>query len=189
MILDSLKNRRTIYSLGKDINVDEQQILDTIKEVTKYVPHAFDAKSNVVYVLTGAKHDELWDRIYDAFEGKVAREKIDGFKAAYGTVLYFINKDVVKHLEESIPLYAQNFYPWANQAIGMLQLSVWSALSDLGLGASLQHYNPIINKTVAEMLDLPQNLELNAQMPFGQILAGAGEKDFGNIEERFHVVK
>lgn len=116
-------------------------------------------------------------------------KKIDGFKAAYGTVLYFINKDVVKHLEDSIPLYAQNFYPWATQAIGMLQLSVWSALSDLGLGASLQHYNPVINKTVAEMLDLPQNLELYAQMPFGQILAGAGEKDFGNIEERFHVIK
>lgn len=189
MIIDSLKNRRSVYALGKNIKVDEQKLIDTVREITNLSPHAFNAKSNIVYVLIGERQNELWDRVYNAFEGKVSREKIDGFKAAYGTVLYFVDKNVVKRLEDSFPLYAKNFYPWALQAAGMLEVSVWAGLRDLGLGANIQHYNPIIDKTVAEMLDLPSNYELNAQMPFGEILEEAGDKDFGNIDERFKVVK
>ena len=30
-------------------------------------------------------------------------------------------------------------------AAGMLQLAVWTALAEKGLGASLQHYNPLID--------------------------------------------
>ena len=76
----------------------------------------------------GAKQDELWDRIYDAFGGKVAREKIDGFKAAAGTLLYFYDETVVKGLQDQFPLYAANFPVWANQANGMLQINIWTAL-------------------------------------------------------------
>lgn len=189
MILDSLKKRRSIYNLDKNIEIDEQKVLNTIKEVTHYVPHAFNAKSNIVYVVVGKKQDELWDRIYDAFNGKVDRKKIDGFKSAYGTVLYFIDKSVVKSLEDQMPTYAKNFYPWAVQAAGMLEFSVWTALRDLGLGANIQHYNPVIDKTVSEMLGVPGHYELNAQMPFGNIVSEAGDKDYGNINERFNIVK
>ena len=63
-------------------------------------------------------------------------------------MLYFYDEAVVQALQAQFPLYAANFPGWALQSSGMLQLSVWSGLRELGVGASLQHYNPIIDKDV-----------------------------------------
>ena len=49
----------------------------------------------------------------------------------------------------------------------MLQLAVWSMLRELNVGASLQHYNPVIDARVKEIFDIPENFKLVAQMPFG----------------------
>ena len=76
------------------------------------------------------------------------REKIDGFRTAAGTILYFYDDAVVKGLQEQFPLYAPNFPVWANQSNGMLQLAVWTGLRELGVGANLQHYNPVIDDAV-----------------------------------------
>jgi len=62
----------------------------------------------------------------------------------------------VKALQEKFPLYAANFPVWANQANGMLQINIWTALRELGVGANLQHYNPVIDDTVKSLFDLPQ---------------------------------
>ena len=75
-------------------------------------------------VALGEKQEELWDGIYDVFGGKVARDKIDGFKAAAGTILYFYDEEVVRGLQEKFAAYAENFPVWANQANGMLQINI-----------------------------------------------------------------
>ena len=111
-------------------------------------------KSSRVIVALGEKQDMLWNTVYDAFGGKVAREKIDSFRAGAGTVLYFYDEAVVQALQAQFPLYAANFPGWALQSSGMLQLSVWSGLRELGVGASLQHYNPIIDKDVRALFGL-----------------------------------
>ncbi len=49
-------------------------------------------------------------------------------QAGYATILYFIDSQVVKSLEEQFPPYASNFSPWAQQSVGMLQSNVWVAL-------------------------------------------------------------
>ena len=151
-----------------------------IEETTELVPDAFNMKSARVAVALGEKQDELWDRIYEAFQGKVAREKVDGFKAAAGTVLYFYEEA----LQEKFPLYADNFPVWANQANGMLQINIWSGLRELGIGANLQHYNPVIDETVRELFDLPKSWKLLAQMPFGGIVEEREPKAKEKIEER-----
>ena len=51
----------------------------------------------------------------------------------------------------------------------MLQLNLWQALRDEEIGASIQHYNPVIDEWVKEVYDLPEYWELVAQMPFGKI--------------------
>ena len=108
-LTDALKLRRTVYKIGKALPVDTEEIVRLVKEATALVPDAFDMKSQRVVLALGEKHDKLWDAIYDAFGGKVAREKIDGFKAGYGTVLYFYDADVVKALQERFAPYAANF--------------------------------------------------------------------------------
>ena len=138
-IYKGLKQRRSYYQLNKELPVSTDEIHALIDEVTELVPDAFNMKSARVVVALGEKQDELWDGIYDVFGGKVAREKIDGFKAAAGTILYFYDEEVVRGLQEKFAAYAENFPVWANQANGMLQINIWSALRELGVGANIQH--------------------------------------------------
>ncbi len=103
-LTDVLKRRRSIYALNRQLPVSEDEVLDLIKEATELVPDAFNMKSQRVIVVLGDKQDTLWDGIYDAFGGKVARAKIDSFKAAYGTILYFIDDNTVKAVQTAYRL-------------------------------------------------------------------------------------
>lgn len=188
-IKESIAKRRTYYQINKNIPVEEAQITTLVKELTELVPDAFNMKSARVVVALGKQQDALWDAIYDAFGGKVAREKIDGFKAGYGTILYFYDTEVVKKLQAQFPLYAVNFPVWANQANGMLQFTIWSGLEELGLGANLQHYNPVIDQAVRKLFALPESWTLLAEMPFGGISGQPGPKDKEDISLRVKVVK
>lgn len=189
MIIDSLKKRRTYYNIGKSIPISDDQLIDLVNQVTKLTPDAFNMKSARVVIALGDHQDKLWDGIYDAFGGKVDREKIDSFKAGHGTILYFIDTAVVNGLKEKFPTYAQNFDPWSNHANGMLQYAIWNALRDNEIGASLQHYNPVIDDMVREMFDLPQSWKLIAQMPFGEIKEEPAAKPAENIADRVKVAR
>mgnify|MGYP000659441847 FL=1 len=51
-------------------------------------------------------------------------DKIKGFAAAYGTILYFDETATVKNMQEQFPAYADNFPIWAQQANGMMQFAI-----------------------------------------------------------------
>ena len=183
-IHEGLRRRRSYYELNKELPVSPDVIKNTIEEVTELVPDAFNMKSARVVIALGKKQEELWDGIFEAFKGNVAREKIDSFKAAAGTVLYFYDEDVVRGLQEKFSLYADNFPVWANQANGMLQINIWSALRELGIGANLQHYNPVIDEKVRELFNVPKSWKLIAQMPFGGIVSEPKSKEKEDIGNR-----
>lgn len=144
----------------------------------------------------GDGHDQVWEIVRAALRKVVLDDdafaqtsaKIDSFKAAYGTVLYFTDMDIVHNLEEQFPSYADNFYDWSEQAIGNANFAVWTALAENGLGASLQHYNPLIDDAIREAFGVPASWRLRAEMPFGSIEAPAGEKEFMDDVDRFKVV-
>lgn len=188
-IAGSLKKRRTYYNISKELPIPEAEIIDKIKELTELVPDAFNMKSSRVVIALGDKQDALWDAIADAFGGKVPKEKIDSFRAGAGTVMYFYDEKVVETLQEKFPGYAGNFPVWANQASGMLQISVWSGLRELGVGASLQHYNPVIDDAVRKMFDLPESFHLIAEMPFGGIVSEPDPKEPEDIDQRVFIRK
>lgn len=188
-IIDSLKDRRSFYNLDKNISVSDEKVIDFIEQSTELVPDAFNMKSSRVYVVLGDKHDELWDKIYEKFEGKVPREKIDGFKKAYGTILYFYDNKIVKKLQEEYPAYKENFPKWASQSSAMLQISIWSGLKEMNIGANLQHYNPVIDDMVKDLFDIPKEYILNAQMPFGNILENPETKEKEDISKRVTIIK
>lgn len=188
-IIDSLSKRRTYYNIGKDIPVSYETIEDTVRKVIELVPDAFNMHSQRVVIVEGEKQNELWDGIYNCFGGKVPREKIDSFKAGAGTILYFIDEQVVSTMQEQFKTYAENFPIWANQANGMAQISVWCALRELNVGASLQHYNPVIDDFVAEKFNIPSTWRLIAQMPFGSIEAQPDPKPAEDINKRVWIEK
>ena len=86
-------------------------------------------------------------------------------------------------------MYKDNFPIWAEQANGMAQLTVWTALAEENIGASLQHYNPLIDEDVKKEWQLPPKWKMIAQMPFGSIETMAEEKTFLPIDKMVMIKK
>ena len=61
--------------------------------------------------------------------------------------------------------------------------------AEKNIGANLQHYNPLIDNTVKKEFNIDKNWKLIAQMPFGNILKPADEKNILNTEEKIMVFK
>ncbi|SKA04671.1 hypothetical protein SAMN02746042_01278 [Fructilactobacillus lindneri DSM 20690 = JCM 11027] len=59
----------------------------------------------------------------------------------------------------------------------------------MGIGASNQHYNPLIDEEVAKEFNIPDDWILRAEIPFGSIEAPAGEKDYMEDNKRFKIFK
>lgn len=186
-ITASLEKRRSYYQITKELQVDEKRIIDRIEKLTELVPDAFNMKSSRVVVALGEKQEQLWNTVYDVFGGKVPKEKIDSFRSGVGTILYFYDEEVVEAMQEQFPRYAENFPGWALQASGMLQISIWSGLRELNIGASLQHYNPVIDDAIRELFGLPQSYHLVAEMPFGGIASEPEAKEHEDISLRVAV--
>ncbi len=90
------------------------------------------------------------------------KPKLTSFAAGAGSILYFEDTDIVKRASRAVPLYAENFPVWSEQASGMAQLSVWTALAAENVGASLQHYNPIIDDEVHATWGYSSPLEIKS---------------------------
>lgn len=192
--IDALAKRRTQYVLGKNLPRSRDEVVDLIQSAVKHAPSSFNSQSSRVVTLFGAESDKLWNitkeelrKIVPAENFAQTEAKLDSFAAGAGTVLFFEDQDVVKGLQEQFPLYADNFPVWSEQASGMAQLAVWTALSEAGIGASLQHYNPVIDASVEASWNIPATWKLRAQMPFGSHEAEIGEKAFMDDAERFKV--
>ena len=194
LFLDAIRHRRSIYHIGKDVTLSQDEIINIIQQSVQHTPSAFNSQSARVVVLFGQQHQTLWDITKEILRGIVPAEafasteqKINSFAAGYGTVLFFEDQPTVKGLQEQFALYKDNFPVWSTQSSGMTQLVVWTALEDAGLGASLQHYNPLIDEKVRQQWNLPADWKLMAEMPFGSVGSPADEKSFMPIDQRVKV--
>ncbi|HFP8397281.1 TPA: nitroreductase family protein, partial [Enterococcus faecium] len=191
---DTLKNRRSIYHLGRNVSLSNEELTTLIKEAIKESPTAFNAQSTRAVILFGDAHEKLWEITEEALRPLTPAEafpntqnKLAGFKNGYGTVLFFKDTDVVKGLQEQFELYADNFPDWSEQSNGIATANTWVALVDKGLGANLQHYNPVIDEAVAKEWNIPSNWKLRSQLVFGSPETPAEEKEYMNDADRFRV--
>jgi uncharacterized protein len=190
----AIESRRTYYAIGKGSPVSDERIRQLIAGVLTSVPSAFNSQSARAVVLFGEAHDRVWRitletlrKIVPAEAFPKTAEKIASFAAGHGTVLYFDDTAVTDRLAGQFPSYRDNFPVWAQQANGMLQFAVWTALEQEGLGASLQHYNPLIDDEVKGAFGLPETWKLIAEMPFGEPTGKPGEKVSQPADERMRV--
>lgn len=188
-------HRRSHYSLGSDMLVSREEVEELIAFALKHVPSAFNSQSARVVLLLGKPHRLLWQMVKDVLSSRLppdvfarTEKKINtSFAAGCGTLLFFEDRMVIDELQNRYPLYEEEFPRWAQQSSGMLQLALWCMLEDVGLGASLQHYNPLIDKDVWMEWNLPPSWELVAQMPFGYPLAPPAPKTFAPVADRMRV--
>lgn len=188
------ERRRSVYALDKNTPLTSVQIDQLVEHALLHTPSSFNSQSTRLVVLHGAEHEKLWDATNEILRKIVPAEsfaptevKLNMFKAAAGTVLFFEDMNVIKGLQEQFALYADNFPVWSHHTNAMHQYAIWTALASENVGANLQHYNPLINDFVATEWKIPDNWHLTAQLVFGGIVTPAGEKTFAPVAERMKV--
>ncbi|SJZ64511.1 hypothetical protein SAMN02745116_01041 [Pilibacter termitis] len=199
--LNSLAKRRSVYAIGRNTDVSEEVMAETIQQAVKLSPSAFNSQTSRALILFGDANQKLWAIVKAELKAEMDRQgvpeeawnnteaKLNSFAAGVGTALMFEDVDIVKNLQNQFPLYADNFPIWSEQSTGIATVNAWVALSELGLGANLQHYNPVIDEAVAKEWNLPSQWKLRGQLVFGSVETPAGEKEFMNDADRFKVVK
>lgn len=190
--LELITQRRTQYALGRNLAIDKAATSALIKNAIKLAPSSFNSQSSRAVILYGEESVRFWNLVKQELAKRIPAEamvvtsaKLDGFAAGLGTILFYEDQQVIQGLQEKFGAYAENFPVWSEQSSGMAQFAVWVALREAGLGASLQHYNPVVDAAAAEVWGVPAHWKLRAQMPFGSNEAAIGEKVFMDDADRF----
>ncbi|WP_374666553.1 nitroreductase family protein [Acinetobacter sp.] len=195
--LDQITKRRTIYAIGKNAAQTPEHLTDLIQTAIKQSPSSFNSQSSRAVLLFNGESEKFWGLVAEKLKSYAKDEesaaktaaKIASFAAGVGTVLFFEDMDVIKGLQEQFPSYADNFPIWAEHSTAIAQFAVWTALHTDGLGASLQHYNPIVDAEVHAEWDIPAHWKLRAQLVFGSVEGEAKEKGYMDDAARFKVFK
>lgn len=194
---EALKHRRSYYAIGNQTTLPDDAIEEILDFAALHIPSAFNSQSTRMVLLLKEHHQKLWDIVKNTLKSSISataytttEAKINkSFAAGYGTVLFFEDRNIIANLQKAFPLYHEKFPLWSQQTSAMHQLGVWTMLEDAGFGASLQHYNPLIDEQVIATWKLPETWELVAQMPFGLPLEPPGKKEFKPLCDRVRVFK
>ncbi len=192
---EAIKHRRSVYNIDKEVAVSEAKIEELLKTALKHVPSAFNLQCSRSVVLFHEHHDRLWDTLKNSLQKIVSpgnfpqtENKVNSFKAGYGTVLFYEDTQSTESLQKKFPTYAEHFPSWSTQSIGMLQFIVWNLLEIEGLGASLQHYNIFLETYLQEKYGVSKNWRLVSQMPFGKVIVPADKKEFNFIADYLKII-
>lgn len=193
---DVVKERRSIYTITDESVISDDKIIEITENALLHTPSPFNSQSTRVAVLFGKAHKTFWNTVAHKLREIVPADKfsetekrINSFSAGYGTILYFEDTEVVKDLQNRFPSYKDNFPVWSEQTNAIMQYLVWLSFTAEGMGASLQHYNPIVDDKLYAEFSIPHHWKLIAQMPFGKSTAPALPKDSLPIKDRVLVFK
>lgn len=174
--IEIIKQRRSIYNLSSSLNYSKEEIRELVNEIVVASPTAFNMQSCKVILLFGNEHKKVWDITRNILkelipEDKFAptQDKMEMFRNAAGTILFFEDDNIVNHYKEQFPTYAESFGMFGEHGLGILQGNIWNALAEKHIGANLQHYNPLIDDEVKREWNVPDGWRLVSQMVFGKI--------------------
>lgn len=193
---EAMMHRRSYYNISNKSSISNDEIIEILREVLGNVPSAFNSQSARFVLLLGKDHARLWEivkeilsKIVPVARFKATEDKINhSFASGYGTILFFEDEAVIAELQKQFSAYAETFPVWSMQSAGMHQFAVWTMLEDAGLGASLQHYNPLIDEAVKKEWNINASWKLIAQMPFGLPTANPDKIEKEDVNKRLLVI-
>ena len=120
---------------------------------------------------------------------KKTEQKVDtAFAAGYGTILFYEDRTAVNELQAKFPSLPGKFGLWSEHSSAIVQILTWMGLESVGLGASIQHYNPLIDDAIKDEWNINKDWLLIAQMPFGEPAGEPVEKTHLPVDERLVVI-
>jgi len=196
--LKAVTNRRTNYALKPSSSISDERIEEIIKVTLEQAPSTFGSYTTRILLLLKEEHFKLWDITTgvikevtppEQFEG-YTKKRLEGFRNAYGTVLFFEDPENIRKLQDQFAFAKDHFPVWAQHTAAIHQYIIWTAFADEGLGANLQHYNPLIDGKVKAEWNIPETWSLTAQLVFGDPAKEPNPKPSAMkkpLEERFFV--
>ena len=196
LLFNTIKKRRSYYSISDQSPISDEEIEEILKKCLLHVPSGYNSQSTRLVLLLHDNHKKFWEITKKILQGIVPEDrfpltesKMNAFAAGYGTILFYEDQIVVQNLQNQFPNYRDNFPIWSNHTSAMHQFAVWIMLEDSGFGASLQHYNPLIDQIIQKEWSIDPNWKLIAEMPFGLPTKNPKEKDFLPVKDRILVFK
>jgi uncharacterized protein len=196
--ISAVGDRRTIYNLSKETTISDERLEELVQKVLLAVSSAFNTQSSRIVVLLGDQHKKLWDIARAAVAPRMAgdeakaaatEQKMASFAGGYGTILFFEDPATYDPLQ-AFALYKDKFESWRDQTSGMHQLLLWTALEAEGLGANIQHYNPLIDEEVRKIWNFDANWKLISQMVIGKPVGDRPKpKETKPVERRYLIIK
>lgn len=176
--MKAVKDRRSHYKLSNRQQVDDKHVVELLEHALLYAPSPFNVQSARLVLLLGEQHLAFWDIVEGVLRRIVAADSFsstqnklhNAFRNGRGTVLFYEDMVAVEGLKTRFATYADAIDGFSLQSSAMCQYVVWVGLAEMGYGASLQHYNPIIDDAVMQRWLIPPSWRLIAQMPFGTSL-------------------
>ncbi|MCD8066551.1 MAG: nitroreductase family protein [Oscillospiraceae bacterium] len=193
--MSTILTRRSVYSLGKELPISEEKLLELISDCVKASPTSFNMQSPRVLVLLGEQHTLFWNVTLRILRAKATSDfaktekKIAGLAAGYGTIIYFEDQDTVAEYQQKFPRSAPRIPTWSEHNSAMLQYAIWTALAAEDIGASLHHYDPDITEFVKSQWSIPDSWSITGEMAFGSIAEPGVEKAKLDTAERMIIAR
>ncbi len=174
--INAFSKRRSNYDLLPELPINFNELEQLLAQVIEASPTGFNSQSSRMIILHGSRHQQFWDLVLEGIKKEIgdtpaylkSEAKITTLRRSFGTILFYEDDSVNDELRKKFPLYANHVTTWAEQSQGMLQLAVWTALADVDIGASLQHYTELVDLSLKQALDINPTWRLVGQMPFGK---------------------
>ena len=163
-LLNLLQQRRSIYALGKNIKASNQEIVDLVEDTIQATPTAFNSQTTRAVFLFGDKHDQLWDIVVKRLKSEVPTE------AAY--------EKTKQKIASFKAAYGTILYFTDTKVVHQLEKDFALYADNFATWA----------EQGAKAFDIPEGWTLRAQMPFGEILSPAGDKDTMSKDDQFKVL-
>ena len=186
-----IENRRSFYDISSDMVVSKERVIEIVEHSIKYAPSAFNSQSSRAVILFGDDHRKLWQIAKDILKNilqpeifELTDKKLSSFQTGAGTVMFFEDQTIIENLQKQFVSFKDNFPLWSLQSSGMAQYLTWISLEKEGFGASLQHYNPLIDSRIKSVWKIPEKWRLNSEMVFGKPISKPAAKEFQPIENR-----
>jgi predicted oxidoreductase (fatty acid repression mutant protein) len=148
--------------------------LERLREAVVRTPAAYGLSPWHVVVIH-ERRDDFWHLVEQAFrdgleEERLPRylERLEGFRAGSAVVLIYEDREAQPGLRAAWKLPQDTATAFVQQALGMVQQSIWLTLTAEGLVTSLQHWDWLLQEPLAAFLGLPsERYRLVATMPIG----------------------
>lgn len=197
--MDAITARRSQYMINNALPLSHIEVEELVKRsivASRSIRGGDVPSATRIVVIFDALHDALWERAKDQIvalmgckNSDAAVAKIDrSFKAAAGTVMFFEDlRATSTHVRrlESMGLDEKGLEDTlGSREVAAAEFVVWTALSEAGIGASLQHYGLAKDSTLAKDMGIPPWWKMHAQMPFGTVVSPPDAKTFLPMDER-----